>query len=150
MRRIATAVAAAVVVVLVACGPVRQEADVAGGEGAPAELGATLNVRVQADSAELELHVTNVAGAAVTLEFATAQRYDFEVLDEGGAVVWRWSADQVFAQMLGEEVLQAGESRRYAAVWPTQGGRGEYVARGLLTSRNYPVELRTPFRVMDD
>jgi hypothetical protein len=51
----------------------------------------------------------------------------------------------MFAQMVTEEVLRPGESRRYDGTWVAGGARGEYVATGRLTSRNYPVELRTVF-----
>jgi hypothetical protein len=115
--------------------------------GSPPELGSALNVTVAGDSVGLELHVTNVSGGPLVLEFATAQRYDFEVLALSGAVVWRWSDDMMFAQVLGEETLAAGETRRYTAGWPAPGGAGEYVARGRLTSTNYPVELRTQFQL---
>jgi hypothetical protein len=124
--------------------PGRGEADV--GAGSPAELGATLNVRVAADSVRLELHVTNVTAEVLRLEFATAQRYDFEV-SVAGARVWRWSDDMMFAQVLGQEVVLPGESRRYTAAWPATGASGAYTATGWLTSTNYPVELRTAFRL---
>jgi hypothetical protein len=135
------------VALLLGCGPARQEADM--GAGAPSELGAALNVRVEGDSVRLELHITNATGGPLTLEFGTAQRYDFEILGSGGEAVWRWSDDMMFAQVLGEEVLAAGETRRYGAVWPAPGAAGSYVARALLLSLNYPVELRTEFRAGD-
>jgi hypothetical protein len=133
---------------LTACGPARQEYDVDAGT-APAELGSTLNVRVEGDSARLELHVTNVTTEPVTLEFATSQRYDFEVLTESGERLWRWSDEMMFAQVLGEEVLAVGETRSYSAPWPAVAAGGAYVARAQLTSLNYPVALQTVFRVDD-
>jgi hypothetical protein len=114
---------------------------------APPELGSALNVTVAGDSVRLELHITNVSGGPLTLEFATAQRYDFEVEEAAGGLAWRWSDEMMFAQVLGEERLEAGESRRYTAGWSAPGGSGDYVARGRLTSTNYPVDLRTQFRL---
>jgi hypothetical protein len=133
---------------LVACAfPVRVQPGPDGGAGSPAGLGSTLNVRVAGDSVQLVLHVTNVSEAPLTLEFTSSQRQDFEVARPGGETVWRWSAARSFAQVLGSEVLLPGESRRYEATWLAAGARGEYVATGWVTSRNYPIELRTVFQV---
>jgi hypothetical protein len=113
----------------------------------PRELGSTVNVRVDGDSVRFELHVTNVTREAVTLEFGSAQRYDFVVSDAEGRVLWQWSAERSFAQVVGREVLQPDESRRFEAAWSPGALRGEYVATGRLTSLNYPVELRTVVRL---
>jgi hypothetical protein len=118
------------------------------GAGAPPELGSALNVGVAGDSVRLELHVTNVTNGPLRLEFATSQRYDFAIADPAGVEMWRWSADMMFAQALGEETLLAGETRRYTASWGGGAGAvGEFTATGRLTSTNYPVELRTRFRL---
>lgn len=121
----------------------RTDAD-AGGV-VPSELGATMNVRVEGDTVRLVLHVTNLTDDAVTLEFATAQRYDFEVSRVDGGVVWRWSDEMMFAQVEGRETLEPGESRRYEETWVAPTAAGSYVATGRLTSGNRPVELRTEF-----
>jgi hypothetical protein len=115
------------------------------GAGGPEELGSSLNVRVAEDSVRLELHVTNVASSPIPLEFNTTQRYDFEVSELDGDRVWRWSDGRAFGEALGREVLQPGESRRYAAAWAADGREGEYVATARIVSGNYPVELRTVF-----
>jgi hypothetical protein len=143
--RSAIALAAAV---LLACAP-RQDGTVDPGAGAPDELAATLNVVLEGRRASVELHVMNTTSAALMLEFASAQRYDFEISNGAGERLWRWSEDMLFAQMLGEEVIAAGESVRYQATW-TPAGPGAYVATGRLVSTNYPVELRTTFQVPAD
>jgi hypothetical protein len=127
--------------------PGRTEQNVDGGTGSPAGLGSTLTVRQAGDTVHFVLHMTNVTEAPLTLEFPSSQRHDFAVSRAGGEVVWRWSAARSFAQVLGSEVLLPGESRRYEAAWLAAGARGEYVATGWVTSRNYPVELRTVFQV---
>jgi hypothetical protein len=55
----------------------------------------------------------------------------------------------MFTQALGREVVLAGESLRYAAVWSAPGA-GAYIATARLVSTNYPVELRTSFQVPGD
>lgn len=117
------------------------------GEGSPDELGSSLNVRVLGDSVRLEVHVTNVAAGPIALEFATTQRYDFDVFEADGDRVWRWSDGMTFGQATGREVLQPGESRRYAASWLARNLEGDFVASARVVSGNYPVELRTGFRL---
>lgn len=137
---------AAVMMVALACTP-RAGPEVDAGSGSPPELGSSMNVRVVADTVVLEIHVTNVADSPVSLEFTSAQRYDFEVASTSGVTVWRWSAARSFAQMLGSEDLQPGESRRYMETWHGGGHEGDFVATGWVVSSNYPVELRTGFRL---
>lgn len=134
----------AVVMLVAACGGKR--AEVADGAGAPSQLGSSLNVRVEGDSVRLMLHITNVTSGPIALEFSSGQRYDFEVAEPDGDVVWRWSAARSFMQALGREVLQPGESKQYAETWVATDRNEDYVATGWLTSTNYPVELRTVFR----
>jgi hypothetical protein len=134
---------------LAACTPGFQDRPEDTGAGAPPELGATLNVGVHGDTAHIELHLTNTTTDVVALEFNTGQRYDMEVADAEGRLLWRWSDDMMFTQALGREAVPAGESLRYSAAWsaPTP---GEYIATARLVSTNYPVELRTSFHVPGD
>jgi hypothetical protein len=125
----------------------RDTPDIDGGTGSPAGLGSTMAVRLAGDSVHFVLHLTNVTDAPVTLEFSSSQRQDFAVTRVDGEEVWRWSAARQFAQVLGSEVLLPGETRRYDATWLAEGAHGEYVATGWVTSRNYPVQLRTVFQV---
>jgi len=117
-----------------------------GAVGAPAELGSSFNVVVAGDSVLFELHITNATTRPIALEFATSQRYDVEIWS-GTERLWRWSDGQSFAQMLGADSLTAGETRRYSVAWSSRGRTGLFAARGKVTSMNYPVELRTEFRI---
>ncbi len=63
----------------------------------------------------LELTGTNDGQATLILDFPDAQRYDFEVISEDGAVVWRWAEGRFFAQVLGRETLEPGASLRWSA-----------------------------------
>jgi hypothetical protein len=111
------------------------------------DLSSALNVRVEGDSVRFELHITNATAETVVLEFATAQRYDFEMRTAEGRVVWRWSDDMMHAQVLGREELGPGESQRYVAVHGRSELAGGQEAHGRLTSSNYPIELRTPVQL---
>lgn len=139
----------AAVMLVVSCAP-RPEPLMDAGPGSPPELGSSLNVRVMEDTVVLEIHITNVASSPITLEFPSSQRYDFAVSTAEGESVWRWSAARSFAQVLGSEELQPGESRRYSETWVGSGEGRDYVATGWVVSTSYPVELRTAFRLPEE
>lgn len=86
----------------------------------------------------LRLELVNDRTEPVRLTFGSTRQYDFEVLWED-QLLWRWSADRLFAQMLTEEMLAPGERRTYETTWDGRimGGEeakpGEYLARGILT-----------------
>ena len=132
---------------VVGCSPSVPTPAMDAGAGSPPELGSSLNVRVVEDSVRMEIHVTNVTSSPIALEFSTTQRYDFEVSQPDGDRVWRWSEDVMFGQALGVEELGPGESRQWAAAWPGEGREGDFVATARVVSSNYPVELRTGFRL---
>ena len=61
----------------------------------------------------LELTGTNDGQASLVLDFPDGQRFDFEVISEGGTVVWHWAEGRFFAQVLGRETLEPGASLRW-------------------------------------
>ena len=87
---------------------------------------------------QLRLELFNDRAEPVRLTFSSSMRFDFEVLWED-QLLWRWSADRLFAQMLTEEMLAPGERRTFETTWDGRimGGEeakpGEYLARGILT-----------------
>lgn len=87
------------------------------------------------DSVEARLEVTNEADTAVLLRFATSQRYDFVMLDEEAAEVWRWSEGRAFLQMLGEERIDAGASRVWRERFPAPREAGTYVLEAWVPSQ---------------
>jgi hypothetical protein len=116
------------------------------GQGAPADLSASLAAKVSGDTITFTLRVMNTTNGPVRIEFPTAQRYDFEVGTTVGERVWQWSADRGFGQALGSVTLRSGESAEYSEAW--RGGRpGEYYVLARLASTNKPVELRTGFTI---
>jgi hypothetical protein len=62
------------------------------------------------DTIAVRLAVANRGAQPITLHFSSAQRCDFEIRDARGATLWRWGADRMFAQMLGEETLLRGRN----------------------------------------
>ncbi|MFQ5911820.1 MAG: BsuPI-related putative proteinase inhibitor [Nitrospinota bacterium] len=87
----------------------------------------------------LELTVRHDGKGPLVLTFSTAQRYDFQVEKEGGEVLWRWSEGKMFAQVLGQVVLDPNRPEiRYRAVFQSHLPPGRYRARGILTTRPRP------------
>lgn len=118
-----------------------------GGDAVMEGLASSLNVHVEGDTVRFTLLLSNAAGTAQVLEYATAQRTDFVVETPGGEVVWQWSAEMGFAQMLGADTIAAGASREYEAEWEPGGRTGRHIAVGRVTSTNTPIELRTEFEI---
>ena len=114
----------------------------------PRTLAGSLDVVVAADTVWLTLHATNVSGAPLQLRFSSAQRFEFEVRSQTGAEVWRWSAGQAFAQVTGEERVEAGATRQWRAWWPVAGRVGQYVAVGRLVALDQPLALSAAFEVV--
>jgi hypothetical protein len=48
----------------------------------------------------IALQLKTVSPIPLTLQFRSSQEYDAILLDADGRIVWQWSADQVFAQVL--------------------------------------------------
>jgi len=81
---------------------------------------------------QMALTITNPRKEAVTLYYRDAQRYDFFVVS-GDQEVWRWSADQLFAQVLGQETLAPGHYLVYRETWNQRDGQGQQVPAATYT-----------------
>ena len=64
-----------------------------------------------------------------TAEFRTAQRFDFAAY-RGDREVWRWSADKMFAQVLGEETYHRDDPVLYVVTWDLKDNDGEPLPAG--------------------
>jgi hypothetical protein len=77
-----------------------------------------------------------------TLLFSCSQMFDIEVTDRSGKLVWRWSNDKSFLQVLWQLELSPGEAYAQEANWNLTGNdkkplpHGSYRARVYIT--NYP------------
>lgn len=70
------------------------------------------------------------AKSQMTLRFGSSQRYDFEVRDKKDGLVWSWSEDRAFLQVLGEETVVRGGGLRYEEDWnASRAGRYKVLAR---------------------
>lgn len=113
-------------VALAAAGPVAQVER----RGVELVLSVDKEVYAAGEPLQMELLVRNPGPAAVTFQFTDSQRYDFAVYNERGTLVWYWSRDKVFAQVLGSLTLAPGEERRYRDRWDQQDVEGRRVSPG--------------------
>jgi hypothetical protein len=93
------------------------------------------------------LTVRNPGSDSVAIPFPSSQRYDFRVLGEGGRVLWRWSDGRSFAQVTGEEVLEAGGSVTWIATFEGALEPGEYHCEGHLPDPLDRLRARASFLV---
>jgi hypothetical protein len=112
-----------------------------------AALASSVEVEVHANTVRMVLHVTNPTSRPVTLEFSSGQRYDFAIRTAAGADVWTWSADKLFAQMVGTETIAPGATLDYTETWTPAGQKGSFVAIARLASTSHPVREQAAFQI---
>lgn len=110
----------------------------------------SLVVRIQDDSVRFRFDVTNTSGEVLVLEFASAQRVEFVVLDGTGAEAWRSSADQMYAQVVGADTIAPGATRSWEAAWEPGARTGEWIATGTVLALNLDIGLQTEFELLPD
>jgi hypothetical protein len=93
------------------------------------------------------LTLSNDSTKAIPLRCNDAQRFDLLVQNTSGKSVWRWSEDQMFAQMQSEETIQPGESLVYTAVFTGTLSPAEYRASGVILCLEPPVSAHAAFTV---
>lgn len=76
------------------------------------------------------LILTNRSGSNIVLDFASGQRYDFQVKDARGEVIYTWSATRLFPAVTGQEIVKD------EIVWT------ETFSAGLLRPGQYTLEGR--------
>ena len=101
---------------------------------------------VVGETVVITLTLTNDTNTVQTYEFGTSQRYDV-IIRRGGREIWRWSDGRVFAQMLGSETLQPGESRVYTVDWNQTNTAGTCTVVGQITSYNMPEQGSTTITI---
>jgi hypothetical protein len=99
------------------------------------------------------LSLRNTTDQSVALSFPSGQRYDLELRDERGNVVYRWSDGRAFPMALGEERVGPGE-RNYVVVVRLEDKQaqplapGKYTAVGwLTTSGQQPYKASAGFEI---
>ncbi|MCH7876084.1 MAG: hypothetical protein IH965_12395 [Gemmatimonadetes bacterium] len=97
------------------------------------------------ETIELELVLENGGSEPITLEFTTSQRYDFEIRNAEDELLWRWSDEMGFAQMLGSEIVEPGGRLRYEEEFSMALDAGTYRVIGYIAARD--VDLRDELEI---
>lgn len=137
------------ILVLSACTPSEtpspiDEDDSAATDGLLVQLGAERLSYEPGDEIRAVLRLVNRTGEPRALTFSSAQRVDFLILDASGNEVFRWSTDQMFAQVMGEEVLNPEAELSWEEGFPAPPGSGEYSLVGRITSVEGELEASLP------
>ncbi len=137
MKR-ATVASAAALLVLFAAACQSQSARLL--EGRASLQGVTLSVSTRSAGTSglaIDISVKNTGSRAVTLSFSASQAYDIQVKNGLGVVVWQWSHDKYFLQVLWNLELAPGESRSYEGLWDLKGNSGSVVPSGVYSGKAY-------------
>jgi hypothetical protein len=126
-----------------ACGGERERSAAAGSLSAlTVQVAVARAAYAAGEPIALTLGVRNPTDLAVTLRFATGQRYDFVIESAAGAEVWRWSAERAFTQVLGEQIVPPGWELNYNETFAGRLAPGTYRVRGIVPSVGDTLEAR--------
>lgn len=68
------------------------------------------------NSIEMKIIIKNESENDVSIEFFSGQKYDFKLLDADKNILWTWSANKLFIQMLSTMEIKAGETVEFIEV----------------------------------
>jgi hypothetical protein len=145
-------IAAAIVALILACGPRAQRSATAGTHNANTVTAPSLDTAIAASTrvtvgsgVDFAMHVTNLHDHALELRFPSGQTHEFVVIDSAGREVWRWSEGRLFTQSLQTRLLASRETLSFIDRWDGGGRSGRFTAISTLRSANHPVEERVDF-----
>jgi hypothetical protein len=72
-----------------------------------------------------------------TLEFLTSQEFEIEIRSLGGELLWRWSNDKYFLQVVTGIQLISGDSRSGGTEWDLKGNDGTPLPPGVYKCKFY-------------
>jgi len=112
-------------------------------------LDTQLRSHLQDGALAFDLRVENRGDEPVDLSFPTGQRVRVALspadADDDADPIWRSDAEKMFAQVLGTETIEPGETLTFAAAWDDP-EPGEYRAVGEVTCEDR--ELRAEETVL--
>ena len=96
----------------------------------------------------MTLRVSSRTGDEVRLHFSSAQRFDFAIRDARGRQVWRWSEEQIFAQVLETEALGPARPQiTYRAQFRGDLAPGSYSVDATLVAKDRPLSATLVIQV---
>jgi hypothetical protein len=82
---------------------------------------------------QVRLTLRNTSSKPVTLLFPSSQRYDLRVWNERNQIVYTWSADKLFAQVIGQDIVAGERTFTFTANVPNL-PPGRYAAEAFLAT----------------
>ena len=108
-------------------------------------LASRLEVKVERNTVQFALHVTNQSRKHLELTFPNGQTHEFVVVDSVGREIWRWSTTRLFTQAVQNKLLSSGETYRVGEQWQHPLPHARYTVIASLNSTNFPVQERAEF-----
>ncbi len=104
-------------------------------------------IRTADGGLKMVLTITNHTENTVTVEHTSGQKYDFQLLDAAGEILYTWSADKLFIQALTTTEIAPGESLEFsdtldrAAYQPIRNQAQSLLARITGSSADFHISL---------
>jgi hypothetical protein len=92
-----------------------------------------MEVKQGPESAEIQFTVYNNTSAKMTLEFPSSQFFDYEVVDQAGNKVYRYSDNKAFLQAIQKITLTSGQTKVWRDNWDYKSSNGKRVSAGSYT-----------------
>lgn len=83
----------------------------------------------QGEPVTLQLRVTNTGAGPLSLSASSGQQYDL-IVRQRGAVIWQWSHDKAFVQVMRETTMAPGETLTFSGSWDQRDLQGRQVETG--------------------
>ncbi len=80
-------------------------------------------------------HVRNKGARSYTLSFPDSQRFDYEIYSGDGRLLYRWSQDKEFVQVIGSSFINPGERITFSEALPLN------KLKSLLSPGNYSMTI---------
>jgi hypothetical protein len=94
-----------------------------------ADLSVAKGVYAPGEPVAIRLRVTNVASSAIAITTYTGQQSDL-IVRQRGALIWQWSHDKAFTQVVRESTMSPGETLAFAWTWDQRDLQGRQVEPG--------------------
>lgn len=100
------------------------------------------------ESIIITLKLFNYTEDTLRFTFTSSQRYDF-MIQRDEKPIWCWSEGQFFAQVMGTEIIEPGETITYREVCSPDMklSPGRYALTGIITCRENPFQATINIRV---
>lgn len=98
---------------------------------------------VSGSSVPIAFTIANRTSTLVEHDFNNGQKYDFEVRDAKGLLLWQWSRGMSFTQAVDKLILKPGESKTFRGEWNGKiagkpAAPGQYLLLARLTTQTRP------------